>query len=147
MTAPSDPAQDGHEADQAQSGRVLAERAWTIAAARNATDPIALDVSPWYPFSDVFLLVTASSDRNARAIAEAVEEGLADIGVPVRRREGRDDATWVLVDFGPLVLHVFQQRQRDYYALERIWREASVVPLPEVPAAAGPGADRTAAER
>lgn len=102
------------------------------ADSKGGEDLVALDVSGPTPFADAFLLVTGSAERNVLAIAEAVEEALAEAGAPVHRREGREHARWVLLDFGDLVVHVFHREDRMYYGLERLWLDCppiAVAPL------------------
>lgn len=105
------------------------------AASRNAADPVALDVSGRLPLTDVFLIVSGSSERNVSAIADAVDERMGEAGTPLKRREGRGSGHWELLDFGDVVVHVFLQEDRDYYALERLWRDCPVIPLEERAAA------------
>ena len=108
-----------------------AEAAWS----RNATDLVALDVSGRLPLTDAFLLATGSSERNVSAIADAIDERLGSVGIALKRREGRGSGHWELLDFGDLVVHVFLEEDRTYYALERLWRDCPVIPI-EQPAAA-----------
>lgn len=97
---------------------------------RQATDPVGLDVSGTLPYADVFLIVSARNERMVLAIAEHIEDELRErFGVKALRREGVELGRWVLLDFGDLVVHVFHDEEREYYALERLWREAPVVPL------------------
>ena len=106
------------------------------AAAADATggeDIVALDVSEPLPLVDVFLLVTGRSERNVAAIADEIEEKLLEAGHKRLRREGRQEARWVLLDFGDLVAHVFHEQERTYYGLERLWKDCPVVPF-ELPA-------------
>jgi len=111
------------------SSLLLANSAAEIALRMGGDDVVALDVSGPLPFADVFLLVTGTSERNVSAIAREIEDGLADEGYRLQRREGREEGRWVLLDFGDLVVHVFHQEDRAYYALERLWRDCPVVPL------------------
>ena len=105
------------------------------ALSRNAAEPVALDVSGRLPLTDAFLIVSGSSERNVSAIADAVDERMDEQGVPLKRREGRGSGHWELLDFGDIVGHVFLQEDRDYYALERLWRDCPVIPLEERAAA------------
>jgi ribosome-associated protein len=107
--------------------RLAAEAAWE----RNATDPVAIDVSGRLPLTDAFLLVSGSSERNVIAIADAVDERLAEHGTRLKRREGKGQGRWELLDFGDLIVHVFHEEDRAYYGLERLWRDCPVLPLPE----------------
>jgi ribosome-associated protein len=106
----------------------------TAADAKQADDLVALDVSEPLPLTDVFLLASGRNERNVLSIAEAIEDALLEVGVKPLRREGRSEGRWVLLDFGDIVVHVFHEEDRMYYALERLWRDCPVIPL-ELPAA------------
>src|SRR5690349_4343182 len=105
------------------------------ADAKGGEDLVALDVSEPLPLVDVFLLVTGRSERNVAAIADEIEDRLLEAGHKRLRREGRQEARWILLDFGDLVVHVFHEQERVYYGLERLWKDCPVVPI-ELPAAA-----------
>jgi ribosome-associated protein len=109
----------------------LARAAATAAAEKLASDVVALDVSDQLVITDVFLLASASNDRQVRSIVDAVEEGLHTLGVKPNRREGEREGRWVLLDFGDLVVHVQHSEERAYYALERLWRDCPVLELPD----------------
>jgi ribosome-associated protein len=102
------------------------------ADAKGGEDLVALDVSEPLPLVDVFLLVTGRSERNVAAIADEIEDKLHEAGHRRLRREGRAESRWVLLDFGDLVVHVFHQEERAFYALERLWKDCPVLPI-EVP--------------
>ncbi len=80
--------------------------------------------------TDVFLIATGTSRRHVLSLAEAVEEKLNEIDRRPLRREGVEDATWVLLDYGDLVVHVFDQPTRNYYSLERLWSDAPRLTVP-----------------
>jgi len=108
----------------------------TAAAAEAAADKlarelVAFDVSDQLVITDVFLVCSAANDRQVRAVVDAVEERLLELDVKPVRREGQREGRWVLLDFGDLVVHVQHEEERTFYALERIWRDCPVVPLPE----------------
>ena len=109
----------------------LATAAALAAADKLATDVVALDVSSQLVITDVFLLASAPNDRQVRAIVEAVEERLGELGVKPIRREGEREGRWVLLDFGDLVVHVQHAEEREYYALERLWRDCPAIDLPD----------------
>lgn len=111
------------------------------ADAKGGEDLVALDVSEPLPLVDIFLLVTGRNERNVAAIADEIEDRLHEAGHRRIRREGRQESRWVLLDFGDLVVHVFHQEERSYYALERLWKDCPTIPieLPEPPAVAAPG--------
>lgn len=101
----------------------LAIDAADAADGKKATDVVVLEVADVLAVVDLFLLATTSSDRQLKAVAEAIEERLHQRGRKVLRREGVPSAGWVLLDFGDLVCHVFSGEQRDFYALERLWSD------------------------
>ena len=74
--------------------------------------------------TDVFVIATGTSRRHVLTLAEEAEAALKKLGRTALRREGMDDAKWVLVDFGDIVLHVFDAETRAYYDLERLWADA-----------------------
>lgn len=102
---------------------------WAIRAARAAVDkkaeePVVLDVGAVLAITDYFVIVHGANTRQVRTIAEAVEEELARDGGPKPLRvEGLNDLTWVLMDYGDLVVHVFLEQTRRYYELERLWSD------------------------
>lgn len=99
------------------------------ADAKGGTELVALDVSEPLPLADAFLIVTGRNERNVQAIASEIEDRLIEVGHKPLRREGRAEGRWVLLDFGDLVVHVFHEEDRLYYALERIWRDCPVIPI------------------
>ena len=74
--------------------------------------------------TDVFVIASGTSRRHIVTLAEAVEDRLKGLGRRLLRSEGLDDATWVLLDFGDLVVHLFDESTRRYYDLERLWSDA-----------------------
>lgn len=116
--------------------RDMLQIAAIAADAKGGEDLVALDVSEPLPLVDVFLLVTGRSERNVAAIADEIEDRLLEAGHKRLRREGRQEARWVLLDFGDLVVHVFHEQERVYYGLERLWKDCPVVPI-ELPEPAG----------
>jgi ribosome-associated protein len=98
------------------------------------TDIIGLDVSSTLYITDAFLIVSADNERQIGAVIDAVEEAVQRTHdrSPLRR-EGRG-GDWVLLDFGDIVVHVFSAEQREYYALERLWKDVPVIDL-QLPAA------------
>ena len=99
------------------------------AEGKGAEDPLALDVREVASFTDTFLILTGRSDRQVRAIADAVEQALAVCGEHPIGSEGQEEGRWVLLDFADLIVHVFQREVREDYALERLWADAAVITL------------------
>lgn len=96
---------------------------------KQAEDLVALDVSGPLPLTDIFLLASGRNERNVVAIAGEVEDRLIEHGVKPLRREGRSEGRWVLLDFGDIIVHVFHEDDRQYYQLERLWRDCPVIQL------------------
>jgi len=109
----------------------------SIAAAQAASDKkaediVVLDVAALLVITDYFVICTGRNDRQVKTIADEVEEQLrVGYGVKPIGREGVREARWVLLDFGDLVVHIFQPEERDFYRLERLWGDAPRVSLPE----------------
>lgn len=97
---------------------------------KKAEDVVALDVSVQTPIADVFLIATASNERQVTAIAEGIEQSLLATGVKAVRREGVREGRWALMDFNDVIVHVMHQEDRAYYSLERLWKDCPVVDLP-----------------
>lgn len=103
-------------------------------------DLVALDVSEPMPLADIFLIVTGRSERNVAAIADEIERDLHTAGHKLLRREGKTEGRWILCDFGDLVVHIFHQEERQFYGLERLWKDCPTVPF-EVPTRASDASD------
>jgi len=80
--------------------------------------------------TDIFLLCSASNDRQVRAIVDGIEEALDRIDVDPVRREGERDGRWVLLDYIDIVVHVQHAEERTYYGLERLWKDGAIIELP-----------------
>ena len=105
--------------------QVAAVAAWE----KGALNPVALDVREKLVLTDAFLLLSGRSERNTKAIGDGIEKALLDEGVKLLRREGKSDGRWILLDFGSLIVHVFHEDEREFYALERLWKDCPVIPL------------------
>ena len=101
----------------------LARVAAAAAADKLGTDIVAFDVSERLAITDIFLIVTAGSDRQVGAVVDVIEEALQKEGVKRARIEGDRSQRWVLVDFLDLIVHVMQGEERSLYSLERIWAD------------------------
>ena len=120
----------------------LARVAARAAEDKLATSIVGIDVSDQLALTDVFLIVSASNERQVGAIVDEVEDRLRDLGAKPIRREGEREGRWVLIDFGDIIVHVQHEEEREYYALERLWKDCPEIDLShvEVPArGAAPG--------
>ena len=112
------------------------ERARSLAEAaleRNAEQVVALAVGELTSFADAFVIATASSDRQARAVADAVVASAKGTGAAVLGVEGYEEGRWILIDAGDVVVHVFVRDAREHYDLDRLWADAPRIPLREPP--------------
>ena len=108
----------------------LVRAAAAAASDKLAEHVIAFDVSEQLAITDAFLLASASNDRQVNAIVDEVEEKLRELGAKPIRREGQKEGRWVLLDYGDIVVHVQHEEEREFYALERLWRDCPVIDLP-----------------
>jgi ribosome-associated protein len=107
----------------------ILEIAAAAADAKQAEDLVALDVSGPLPLTDIFFLASGRNERNVIAIAGEIEDKMIEAGVKTVRREGRAEGRWILLDFGDLIVHVFHEEDRMYYALERLWKDCPAIPV------------------
>jgi ribosome-associated protein len=115
------------------------------AAAQAASDKladniVAFDVSEQLVITDAFLLCSAPNDRQVRAVVDEIEDRLREVGAKPVRREGEREGRWVLIDYTDIVVHIQHEEERTFYALERLWRDCPLIPLPDtVTSGRGPG--------
>jgi len=102
----------------------LAREGVAAALEKKASDLLVLNLSEISSFADYFVICSAGSDRQAHAIADAVEERLRTLGRRPISVEGYAAARWILLDYGEILFHVFLEESRRFYALERLWGDA-----------------------
>ncbi len=89
-----------------------------------------IEIADVSTLADYFLICTGTSNTHAKTLCDSVEAAVADeLGEPLLHREGHRGGTWVLLDFGCLVVHVFTEETRAFYDLERLWNDATPVPI------------------
>lgn len=94
---------------------------------KKASDIRILDISGVTVLADYFLIASGSNRNQIQAMVDEVEEELAGIGFRPRQIEGYQTANWVLLDYGDIIVHIFDEENRLFYDLERIWRDGSVI--------------------
>jgi len=105
--------------------RALADRIAAIASDRKAADIRVLDLRAILSYTDYFVICSGNSERQAKAIHDAVYQDLkGDHGLLPRREEGVGEARWILMDYLDCVVHIFTAESRAYYRLEQLWGEA-----------------------
>src|SRR5262245_61730874 len=114
-------------ADQLDERVVLALHA---AAEKKALDPVVLDLREVASFTDFFVITSGANERQVQAISDEIYETLKKAGSTAARVEGHKTAEWILLDYGDFLVHVFDQKARSFYDLERLWRESRRVDLP-----------------
>ncbi|MDH6245898.1 ribosome silencing factor [Mycobacterium sp. OTB74] len=105
----------------------MATVAARAAATKLAENIIVIDVSEQLVITDFFVIASASNDRQVGAIVDEVEEKMRWAGHKPARREGTREGRWVLLDYIDIVVHVQHQEEREYYALDRLWRDCPVL--------------------
>ena len=94
---------------------------------KKAEDIRIIDISEVSVLADYFIIASGSNRSQVQALSDNVEETLGRAGSPVKQVEGYDTANWILLDFGDIIVHVFDNENRLFYDLERIWRDGKLV--------------------
>lgn len=115
----------------ASPGEPIARRAAALASELKATDLVVLDLRGVTDMTDFFVIASGTSDTHVRAVAEHVQAGLKAGGVSTTMTEGLTQGRWALLDYADCVVHVFHPTLRQYYQLERLWGDATRVPIDE----------------
>lgn len=112
--------------DEALEMAAVAARA---AADKLAEDVVVIDVSGQLVITDCFVIATGANDRQVNAIVDEVEEKMRLAGNKPARREGTREGRWVLLDYVDVVVHIQHRDEREFYALDRLWKDCPVVPV------------------
>ena len=91
---------------------------------KKASDIEVLDVSKQTSLGDYFIIASCQSSVQVRACVDEVEEKMLEAGFPPKHKEGYRGGSWILIDYGDIIVHVMQQEARDFYSIERLWDEA-----------------------
>ncbi len=102
----------------------LARLAVSFASDKKAEDILMMDIHDLSSIADYFVICTGTSDRQVRAVAKEIQEQLRLRGARPLHIEGMEAANWVLLDYGAVIVHIFDPATRDYYRLEKLWAEA-----------------------
>ncbi|WP_412100287.1 ribosome silencing factor [Corynebacterium aurimucosum] len=119
--------------------RQMAETAALAADEKLATNIAAIDVSDVLAITEVFVLASADTERQVAAIVEEVEDELTKKGFEPKRREGNRENRWVLLDYGPIVVHVQRNDQREFYGLDRLYHDCPLLDIPGLDTPERPG--------
>ncbi len=102
----------------------LARKIVEIASDKQAVDIVLLDTQNVCSFADYFVICSGESNRQLQAIIDAISEQLKKENIRPQHVEGASDSGWVLIDYGSVIVHIFDPAQRDYYQLEKFWESA-----------------------
>ncbi len=110
-------------------------REWEVAVqaarSRKGEDIVVLDIAKVSTFTDTFVICAGTNPRQNQAVSDAIEMSLKKEGVRPIGIEGYQNAEWILMDYGDFVVHIFSAESRRFYDLERLWRKAPRLPIPE----------------
>jgi ribosome-associated protein len=110
-----------------EAALALAHRVVELASDKKASDIVLLDVRAQTTLADYFVICSGASDRQLGAIADGIVEGAREAGVAPIGREGDAGSRWLLIDFGSVIVHVMSGPEREYYQLEKLWSDASLL--------------------
>ena len=94
---------------------------------KKAEDISVIDISEVSVLADYFLIASGSNRSQIQALCDNVDEALGRAGIPIKQIEGYDSANWILMDFGDIIVHIFDKENRLFYDLERIWRDGKKI--------------------
>ena len=115
-----------------EQSRLMAKLACKALDDKKGEDIKVIDISQISVLADYCIIANGTNDSQVRALVEAVEEELDKAGFEVKQREGYGLGSWVLLDFGEIIVHVFDKENRLFYDLERIWRDGKTVEVSEL---------------
>lgn len=105
----------------------MAQIAWQALSDKKGEDIKIIDITDVSVFADYFIIASGNSDSQISALVDNVEEELHKSGYYLKQREGRANASWILLDFGDIIVHVFDKENRLFYDLERIWKDGRAI--------------------
>ena len=92
---------------------------------KKAYDIVALDVSALTVITDYMVIASGRSANQVKALADEVDERMAEAGLALRRCEGQSEGRWIIMDYGPILVQLFHREEREFYNLERLWSDGS----------------------
>jgi ribosome-associated protein len=94
---------------------------------RKAEDIKVIDINEISPVADYFIIADGNNQNQIQAMRDAVDEALSKAGLQIKQVEGNSASTWILMDYGDIVIHIFSKEDRLFYDLERIWRDGKIM--------------------
>ena len=118
--------------DQANQSKEMAKIAYHALSDKKGEDIKIIDITGISVLADYFIIANGSSDSQVNALVDNVEEELHKAGFGLKQREGQASASWVLLDFGDIIVHVFDKENRLFYDLERIWKDGRYIRIEDL---------------
>ncbi|KXG43149.1 ribosome silencing factor [Tepidibacillus decaturensis] len=115
----------------ALSVKEIAELAAQTASNKKAKDVVILDIRGLSVIADYFVICSGNSETQVQAVANEIKDKMHEVGVLVKGSEGMDQARWILIDLGDVVVHIFHKEEREFYHLERLWGDAPRIEFEE----------------
>lgn len=115
-----------------EQAKKMAKLVYEALDEKKGEDIRIIDISGVSVLADYFIIANGTNDSQVRALVDNVEEKLHKIGCPLKQREGYGTGSWVLLDFGDVIVHIFDKENRLFYDLERIWRDGKAVGYEEL---------------
>ena len=116
---------------KALESKEIAKVAACAASDKKAQDIILMDVSKILIITDYFLIMSGKTERQTKTVSAAIQEELKKSGILPIGKEGESEAKWILLDYGDVVIHIFRAQEREYYQLERLWKDVPVIRFEE----------------
>ena len=110
----------------------MARIAYNALSDKKGEDVKIIDITGISVLADYFIIANGNSDSQVNALVDNVEEELHKAGYPLRQREGQASGSWVLLDFGDIIVHIFDKENRLFYDLERIWKDGKDITVEEL---------------
>jgi len=114
------------------SSKEMAKIAYHALAEKKSSNTQIIDISGISVFADYFIIADGSNQNQIQAMCEAVEEALQKSGISVKQVEGNKNSSWILMDYGEIIVHVFSKEDRLFYDLERIWGDGKFISADEL---------------
>ena len=110
----------------------MARIAYNALSDKKGEDIKIIDITGISVLADYFIIANGNSDSQVNALVDNVEEELHKAGYPLKQREGQASGSWVLLDFGDIIVHVFDKENRLFYDLERIWKDGKTISMEDL---------------
>ena len=115
-----------------EESKLMTKLAYEALEDRKGEDIKVIDISQISVLADYFIIANGSNDNQVKALVDSVEEKLGKAGYEAKQREGYGLGSWVLLDFGEIIVHVFDKENRLFYDLERIWRDGKTIEIKDL---------------